>query len=96
MANSLNKFKGVRACVCTTPENAKVAREQFGMNTLVLGSKFFDKPDNALKIVDTYLQTKAVSNPTFAAIDKLGCSFNKEILKRIEIDPKIVIPKELQ
>ncbi|XQP55182.1 MAG: RpiB/LacA/LacB family sugar-phosphate isomerase [Mycoplasmoidaceae bacterium] len=95
MANSLNKFKGVRACVCMTPENAKVAREVYGCNTLVMGSKFSNK-EQALKTVDVYLETKPVDNPVYKEIDKFGFEFDKNKFKELKMENGIVVPKELQ
>ncbi|MBQ0045862.1 MAG: RpiB/LacA/LacB family sugar-phosphate isomerase [Mycoplasma sp.] len=94
MANSLNKFKGLRACVCMTPENAKVAREIYGANTLVMGSKFSNK-EQALKTVDTYLETQPKANPIYAKIDDFGFSFDKNKFKEIKLESGIIVPKEL-
>lgn len=95
MANSLNKFKGIRACVCMTPENAKIAREVYGANTLVMGSKFSNK-EQALKTVDTYLETPAKDNPIYKKIDEFGMEFDKAKFKEIKLEKSIIVPKELQ
>lgn len=95
MANALNKFKGIRACVCMTPENAKVAREIYGCNTLVMGSKFSNK-EQALKTVDTYLSTKPKDNPIYKIIDNFGFSFDKAKFKELKMENGIKVPKELQ
>lgn len=95
MANSLNKFKGIRACVCMTPENAKVAREIYGANTLVMGSKFSNK-ETALKTVDTYLSTKPVQNPVYKVIDDYGFNFDKSKFEEIRLERGIVVPDELK
>ncbi|MCQ3908257.1 MAG: RpiB/LacA/LacB family sugar-phosphate isomerase [Mycoplasmoidaceae bacterium] len=95
MANSLNKFKGLRACVCMTPENAKVAREVYGCNTLVMGSKFSNK-EQALKTVDVYLETKANDNPIYKCLDQFGFNFDKNKFKELTMEKGIIVPKELQ
>lgn len=95
MCNALNKFKGIRACICMTPENAKIARETYGANTLVMGSKFSTK-DEALATVDTYLNTPAKQNPVYQVIDNYGCEFDYSKFTEIKIEKGIVIPPELQ
>ncbi len=95
MANSLNKFKGIRACVCMSPDNAKVAREIYGANTLVMGSKFSNK-EEALKTVDVYLSTQAKDNPTYKVIDSFGFDFDVNKFKEIKLETGIKVPKELQ
>lgn len=94
MANTLNKFKGIRACVCMTPDNAKIAREVYGANTLVMGSKFSTK-DEALATVDAYLNTKAKITDTYKAIDNYGCEFDYPRFTEIKIEKKVTIPPEL-
>ena len=95
MANALNKFKGIRACVCMTPDNAKVAREVYGANTLVMGSRF-SKKEEALKTVDTFFATKPKDNPIYKVIDDFGSTFDKAKFKEIKLETGIVVPKELQ
>lgn len=95
MANTLNKIKGIRACVCMTPENATIAREVYGANTLVMGSRFSNK-ESALKTVDVYLETAAKANPVYACIDEYGFNFDKNKFKEINLENGIIVPKELQ
>ncbi len=94
IANTLNKFKGVRACVCMTPENAKLAREVYGANTLVMGYKFSTK-DEALATVDAYLATKPKVTDTYKVIDNYGCEFDYPKFTEIKIEKNVVIPAEL-
>lgn len=95
IANTLNKFKGIRACVCMTPDNAKIARQVYGVNTLVMGAKFSTKAE-ALKTVDTHLQTKPKANPTYAFIDDLGFALDQKKFKAIKIEKTIDLPIDLK
>lgn len=96
IANALNKFKGVRACVCMTPDNAKVAREIYGANTLVLGSKFSTNKELAFKTVDTYLETAPKDNPTYKIIDNFGFEFDPYKFHDIKLERTINVPDELK
>ena len=51
-----NKIPGVRAAMCLTPTLARYARQHNGANVLALGSTLVT-PDDALTIVDTFLDT---------------------------------------
>ena len=51
-----NKFKGVRAAVCKSVEEAKAAREHNNANVLALGADYTEK-DEIPKIVETFLTT---------------------------------------
>ena len=51
-----NKIAGVRAAMCTNKTLARYAREHNGANVLALGSTQVS-PDEALAIVDTFLET---------------------------------------
>ncbi len=95
MANSLNKFKGIRACVCMIPDNAKVAREIYGSNTLIMGSKFSSK-EEALKTVDTYLETAPKITNTYKCIDNYGFGFDINRFKEIKLEKGIIVPDELK
>lgn len=95
MANVLNKFKGIRACICMTPENIKLAKEVYGANTLVMGSKFSTK-ETALATVDAYLETKPTITDTYKVIDNYGCEFDIAKFKEIKIENGITIPAELK
>ncbi len=96
IANALNKFKGVRACVCMTPENAQVAREIYGANTLVLGSKFSSNKEQAFKTVDKYLETAPKNNPTYKVIDDFGYQFDPVKFREIKLEKTIIVPPELK
>ena len=51
-----NRFKGVRAALCTSVEMARLSREHNNANILVLGGRTTSTKD-ALAILDTWLTT---------------------------------------
>ena len=55
-AIAANKVKGVRAAMATTETIARYSREHNGANVLALGSTLVT-PDEALRIVETFLAT---------------------------------------
>lgn len=56
IAMTLNKHQGIRAALCWTPELAALARQHNDANVLVLPARFI-APEEAIKIVDTFLST---------------------------------------
>lgn len=95
IANTLNKFKGIKACICSTPTCAKQARELYNANTLVMGAKFITR-DAAYKTVDAYLETPMGKNPIFKPIEEMGFNFDKQKLKDIKLEKNVVVPPELE
>ncbi|MEE9323544.1 MAG: ribose 5-phosphate isomerase B [Candidatus Aenigmarchaeota archaeon] len=57
MSISANKFPGVRAAFCMTPELAKAGREHNNANVLTMGARFTDE-NTAKEIVKTFLETE--------------------------------------
>lgn len=61
MAMAANRFKGIRAAVVTTPQEAKETRNDNDSNVLCLSAKLFDAPGDDLAlwqdVVDTWLST---------------------------------------
>lgn len=57
MTMAANRYKHVRAALCGAVAMAKTAREHNDANVLVLGADF-TPPDEALKILETFLDTK--------------------------------------
>ena len=51
-----NRFKGIRAAHCDSPESAKLAREHDDANILCLSAHFIDEP-RMQDIVKTFLET---------------------------------------
>lgn len=95
ISNTVNKFKGLRACVCRSPKDVEVACNTYGCNVLSLGSKFV-KADEALKIVDKYLATKPNTKNKYKILDRYGFQFDKVKFSKIKIDKNIAIPNELK
>jgi ribose 5-phosphate isomerase B len=57
MAMTANRYQQLRAALCSDVAMAKTAREHNDANVLVLGADF-TPPDEALKILRTFLDTK--------------------------------------
>lgn len=57
MTIAANRFKGIRACLCKTIEDAKWARKHTDANVLVLAAEF-TKGRMAEKIAKTFFTTK--------------------------------------
>lgn len=57
MTMQANRFKGIRAAHCTTPESAKLAREHDDANVLCLSAHFLDDKQ-IQEIVNMFLDTK--------------------------------------
>lgn len=52
-----NRYKGIRAALCTNPEFAKLSREHNNSNVLVLAARFTDE-NTAKGILETWLNTE--------------------------------------
>ena len=52
-----NRFKGIRAAHCSTPESAKLAREHDDANVLCLSAHFMNE-EEMKEIISTFLETK--------------------------------------
>ena len=50
-----NRFKGIRAALCRTPEDAEMARKHNDANILCMGARF-NSEDEINKIVETWLE----------------------------------------
>ncbi len=61
MAMAANRFRGIRAVVVTTPQEAKESRDDNDANILCLPARLLDAPGDDLEpwkdIVDTWLST---------------------------------------
>ncbi len=57
MSIAANRFKGVRAALCRSPEDARLAREHNDANVLVLGGRVTVEGE-AKKIVETFFSTE--------------------------------------
>lgn len=57
MTMQANRFKGIRAAHCATPESAKLAREHDDANVLCLSARFMDEK-TIEKVAEVFLNTK--------------------------------------
>lgn len=69
---TLNKHQGIRAALCWLPELASLARLHNDANILVLPGRFIDE-DNALQIVDTFLEAPFEGGRHQRRVDKIPC-----------------------
>jgi ribose 5-phosphate isomerase B len=67
-----NKHQGIRSALCWTPEIAKLAREHNNANILALPARFISNED-ALKMVDVFLETKFEGGRHQKRVDKIAC-----------------------
>lgn len=67
---TLNKHQGIRAALCWLPELAELARQHNNANILVLPARFISE-EEALKIVDSYLNAKFEGGRHQRRIDKI-------------------------
>jgi ribose 5-phosphate isomerase B len=70
MAMTANRYRNIRAALCTTPEVAKLSREHNDANVLVMGADTIDA-DTALKCVEVFLGTKFLGGRYAERRDKL-------------------------
>ncbi len=68
---TLNKHQGIRAALCWQPELAALAKEHNNANFLVLPARFIPQ-DLAVKIMDTYLNSKFEGGRHQRRIDKIA------------------------
>jgi ribose 5-phosphate isomerase B len=54
-----NRFKGIRAANCDTPESAKLAREHDDANVLCMSANLLDD-ETMREIIKTFLETKFI------------------------------------
>ncbi len=67
---TLNKHQGVRAALCWSKEIARLARSHNDANVLVLPARFI-APEEAIAIVDTFLNTPFEGGRHQRRIDKI-------------------------
>lgn len=67
---TLNKHQGIRAALCWIPEIAKLSKQHNNANILVLPARFITK-DEAIKILDTFLDTQFEGGRHQRRIDKI-------------------------
>ena len=59
MAMTANRYNNLRAALCDSVAMAKTTREHNDANVLALGADF-TSPDEALKILETFLKTECL------------------------------------
>lgn len=69
---TLNKHQGIRAALCWTPELARLAKQHNNANFLVLPARFISE-EEAMKIVDAYLEAEFEGGRHQKRIDKIPC-----------------------
>ena len=69
---TLNKHQGIRAALCWLPELASLARQHNDANFLVMPARFISE-EEALKIVDTYLEAQFEGGRHQRRIEKIPC-----------------------
>lgn len=69
---TLNKHQGIRAALCWLPELASLARRHNDANILVLPARFIDE-ENALQIVDAFLEAPFEGGRHQRRVDKIPC-----------------------
>jgi len=70
MAMTANRYQALRAALCTSVEMAKAAREHNDANVLAVGADI-TPPDEALKILETFLTTQFLGGRYAERRDKL-------------------------
>ncbi len=70
IAITLNKHQKIRAALCWLPELASLAKQHNNANFLVLPARFISE-EEALKIVDSYLDAKFEGGRHQRRIDKI-------------------------
>lgn len=74
MAMTANRFRNIRAALCTTMEMVNAAREHNDANVLVIGADFTDE-NTALQYIQAFLAIQTLGGhyaERRAKIDKLG------------------------
>ena len=66
-----NRFKNVRAALCTTAKMARMAREHNDANILVLGSRLISE-EEAIKCLLVFIKTKFEGGRHQTRLDKLN------------------------
>jgi ribose 5-phosphate isomerase B len=74
MAMTANRFRNIRAALCTSMETVKAAREHNDANVLAIGADFTDEK-TALQYIEAFLGTQTLGGryaERRAKLDKLG------------------------
>lgn len=93
ISNTVNKFKGLRCCLCNNPKSSTIARTKYGANVLAMGARFISTKQ-AYKTIDKFLSSKPKTS--LKGIDALGFGFDKPKFKQIAKNKGLVIPSLLK
>jgi ribose 5-phosphate isomerase B len=77
MAIAANKVDGIRAANVTTEYEAQMSREHNNANVLALGARIL-KPEEALRIVDTWLATPFAGGRHERRVEKIAAIEKEE------------------
>lgn len=69
---TVNKHQGIRSALCWNVEIVKLAREHNDANILALPARFISEQE-AIEMVDTFLNTEFEGGRHQRRIDKIGC-----------------------
>lgn len=69
---TVNKHQGIRSALCWNVEIVKLAREHNDANILALPARFISE-EQAIEMVDTFLNTEFEGGRHQRRIDKIGC-----------------------
>ena len=69
---TLNKHQGIRAALCWIPEIAHLARQHNDANVVVLPARFISN-DEAMAIVDAFLNTEFEGGRHVRHVEKIAC-----------------------
>lgn len=69
---TVNKHQGIRSALCWNVEIVKLAREHNDANILALPARFISEQE-AIEMVDTFLNTEFEGGRHKRRIDKIGC-----------------------
>jgi len=77
MSMAANRYLGVRAALCATPELARLSRQHNNANILVLGARFID-PEQAIEVLTAWLATDFEGGRHLRRVEKMDevCSGN--------------------
>jgi ribose 5-phosphate isomerase B len=71
MSIAANKFKGVRAALCTNALTAQLSREHNDSNVLILGERIVTDADEVSRIVQAWLQTEFAGGRHQRRVEKI-------------------------
>jgi len=72
VAITANKHQGIRAAICWAPELASLAREHNNANIVCIPARFVS-PEEAEKILNTFLTTSFVGGRHENRVNKISC-----------------------